>query len=870
MIRALLALLLAATTLGAAELEFAPNGDALVANELLRLRVSGRPGNDYGILSWVFQPTGHEMVDVLYGQTDYVKGHLLGERWDPVTQVGLPTTGNPDLGRLFVPLAHGVLPQIGDLILTQQARGAYTWTRTLIVRRDLATVEVRYHLRNESAPRQALGLRFFSSASPGARGPYQRKDDDIFVPLADQVVALDQALNNERFHQAYGADIFFQPDWAGQPRRGWLRADRLNATLAGNWAVQRNREHGDGLFFQLDAAALQGYYTSVGATLEPCLDPVVLAPGEEWSFTAYVGAFTGGKGRQIVGATPLYVVTQPLVVQNGRLRGELIPTFQGTLRVVVDGKAAAELPATAAAPLTLDVPAGAAWQLTALDRAGQELGTVTGEQTTLRPVQLDYRAPKRPGLGLGSVLDEDGKALRQQDLRRYTVVCPWSGSDAEKAAARAIAQRLGIGLAYESVAGPQLVVGNAAAQYVADIGQLRYSVTADWPGAGKGVIAYFANLELTAAPVILIAGSDAAGTLKAAERFTREYLADQPAAPTGFTLWPSRPDRKLYPFSRPDPTLDGRGNLPAEAPIVLQAARGEYEPAQVALTAFDELRDVKVTATPLTHATTGAVLDTKRSLTPQRRRLDTVGIRWVEYFPLDRKDGWAGYPDPLLEQPERTIPAGESRPLWLTVFVPETAPAGTYRSTLTATNGSFTATIPLEVQVWDFNLPLAGRRALHGAGPLPQHPQPAGHRARHPAADRQFRGARHARHPPGAGAQCALALQPRGRLQGQGNALAAGQRGRLPGHGRLPPAGHRHLVRQGGRAVQAGVPGLCQDRGGPVLRVQEGVSEALRGAPAAGGQRADPELLRGGDAGPLQALAGPAGLGRPLRLQGGG
>jgi hypothetical protein len=376
-------------------------------------------------------------------------------------------------------------------------------------------------------------------------------------------------------------------------------------------------------------------------------------------------------------------------------------------------------PATPTAALSVNTAVPADWRLAAVDRQGLVIGSYNAAGlTTLRPLTIaDKPAPERPPVPDHGVVVTGEAGLARTDWTGFTVVCPWLAADSEKAAARALAQRLGLGLAWDNVGGSQILIGSADNQLIADLGQLRAAVSTDWPGAGKGVVASFDSTELTEAPMILLAGSDPAGTLQAVAYYTEDFLPKQAKPPTGFTLWASRPDRKLFPYSRPMPLPDGRTipsakgqpePMPADAPIRLQAARGEYEPAQVGLTAFSELRDVVLTVDPLVNDTTGEALTTKKSLTTARKRLEPVSVRWVDFFPLDRENGWAGYPDPLLYQPERTIPVGETRALWLTVFVPETAPAGRYHSQVTATANGVSQSIPLSVEVWDFTLPLDG------------------------------------------------------------------------------------------------------------------------------------------------------------------
>lgn len=687
---------------------FEKDGTALFENALIRVAVAGQPSFDKGaVRQWLFKPTGHEMVDVLFGQTDYVEGHVLGERWDAVAATGLPG-GAPEIGTLYAPIEQGVAADGSGAILVQESRDKYRFRRTITLRRDLAALEVRYELANESADRKAFGLRLHTAWSPGARGKYQRKDDTIFLATDKGVVALDQALNNDQFQQKFGADMFFRPGWETEPRREWTAPGRVNATLTGNWAAQVSRANGDGLYVVIGKDALLGFYNCPGTTLEPVLRPTTLARGESWSAMAYVGSFSGASGRQVADANPLFVVCKALEFANGRLSGEVLPAFLGKLRVLDGGgRVAAEYPATPTQAVVIaSAVGGPGWTLEAADRTGLTIGSVTAAgEVALRPVTARTEAPKPPRFSGEVYRPEESRGAIAAFLKGDggTVVCPWSATDEEKTQARALARTLGWGLAWQSPVAPnaggrQLLIGSARDSVVNDIGRLKHSLSAEWPGAGRGAILYYDNVELTQEPMVVIAGSDPAGAVKAAAQFADMFLKEV-QAPAGFAFWASRPDRKIYPHSR---------RLPGDPEkIVVHMAKGEYEPAQVVLTAFDELKDVTVSNTPVVNAATGKELVRKYG-SPRRAVNGPLWVRWVGYAPTDRPEGWAGDPDPLFEQPERGIPAGASQSLWLTFIMPEGADAGVYTSSISARSGDTTLTIPIEIHVWDFVLPNDG------------------------------------------------------------------------------------------------------------------------------------------------------------------
>ncbi len=126
----------------------------------------------------------------------------------------------------------------------------------------------------------------------------------------------------------------------------------------------------------------------------------------------------------------------------------------------------------------------------------------------------------------------------------------------------------------------------------------------------------------------------------------------------------------------------------------IQAARDEFEPFQLVVRA----PSAQTLAVSISNFTNGSAVIPAADVTLHR----------VDYVPLSRlSDSWGritDWPDALYPiAPGGTIafPAGVNQPLWFTVHVPRTAAAGLYRATVTIG----TATVPVELEVWDFALP---------------------------------------------------------------------------------------------------------------------------------------------------------------------
>ncbi|MBL8012459.1 MAG: DUF4091 domain-containing protein [Candidatus Omnitrophica bacterium] len=135
--------------------------------------------------------------------------------------------------------------------------------------------------------------------------------------------------------------------------------------------------------------------------------------------------------------------------------------------------------------------------------------------------------------------------------------------------------------------------------------------------------------------------------------------------------------------------------------IELSAGRNEYESAQVVVFPHKDLTNVKVQFSPLTDQKSGITFDSKN-----------ISIRKVGYVPTGEPYypvKYVGFwPDPLMPQEKVDVAKDTFQPLWLTVYIPENAPAGNYQGVITVTADQIPAqTLPLQLRVYDFALPLA-------------------------------------------------------------------------------------------------------------------------------------------------------------------
>lgn len=131
-----------------------------------------------------------------------------------------------------------------------------------------------------------------------------------------------------------------------------------------------------------------------------------------------------------------------------------------------------------------------------------------------------------------------------------------------------------------------------------------------------------------------------------------------------------------------------------EKPLLIQAARGEFEAFQVVIQSPTD-RDLAVTISDLVN---------EKAVIPASQ----VQLFRVDYVPLTQLSDFYGrtvdWPDPLfpLSPGDRVhLRAGENQPLWVRIEVPTGVPAGTYAGIIALGQ----TVVPYALEVWDFSLP---------------------------------------------------------------------------------------------------------------------------------------------------------------------
>ena len=157
---------------------------------------------------------------------------------------------------------------------------------------------------------------------------------------------------------------------------------------------------------------------------------------------------------------------------------------------------------------------------------------------------------------------------------------------------------------------------------------------------------------------------------------------------------------------------DARPTRAADA-VELTAARNEHEAAQIVFKAIEPVAELRGEWGSLKlKAPAGRSRDKRGHEIPA----DHLSWSFVGYVPVARnsqntpaeelvRQAPADFPDPLLEETTIAVPAGQCQPLWLTVRVPQDAPAGRYDGSFRLITASGADEVPVTLQVFDFEVP---------------------------------------------------------------------------------------------------------------------------------------------------------------------
>ena len=432
---------------------------------------------------------------------------------------------------------------------------------------------------------------------------------------------------------------------------------------------------------------------------------VALAPGERVSASFYC---VGSQGlRNIKRADPLFTYeVEPAIAIEGdtvRLRGKFACCYEGELRFLIDPGNGREprvvhsLTNQPDVPLALEVNKqmpGARGQLVVevVDPKAKTKVAELREGRLIehwRPAGVPSLPSQRPPLH-GDVAYHEGELARAVALVKARNFMIPAGGCAEEV--RKLAGGVGTRLGLSTNPTGQnkwavgfrdrdlVLIGGPSDNWLAGrLEQVTEAVSANWPGPGKGLIRVFETCEaFDGRTVVLVAGSDLAGTQKAADLLIER--AGPAAPPTkGFAVWAANPMDKVLPGAR---------NREDRSVLRIAAGRNEYQPGKIAITAWEDLADLEVEVGPLAG--------------PNGAQLPAPRVAMVNLFEFKNLHT---VPDELHERPAERIEAGQTRCVWLDFHVPVDAAPGEYTGEARITLGGRTKRMPIQFTVWAFALP---------------------------------------------------------------------------------------------------------------------------------------------------------------------
>jgi len=156
--------------------------------------------------------------------------------------------------------------------------------------------------------------------------------------------------------------------------------------------------------------------------------------------------------------------------------------------------------------------------------------------------------------------------------------------------------------------------------------------------------------------------------------------------------------------------------------ISLYSAKNEYEPFQIIVKAptSNSLSDVNVTVSDLIGPNSAVISADNINLYREHYVYVTQGS-YASEAASNKPLGPGWYPDALipfvdpvtrvdlsgpLDAVPFNLPNEENQPIWIDIFTPTNTPAGLYHGTATVTSNQGSSTVTINLNVWNFSLPL--------------------------------------------------------------------------------------------------------------------------------------------------------------------
>lgn len=139
----------------------------------------------------------------------------------------------------------------------------------------------------------------------------------------------------------------------------------------------------------------------------------------------------------------------------------------------------------------------------------------------------------------------------------------------------------------------------------------------------------------------------------------------------------------------------------AQTVVKVDAARNEYESAQVVVTSAPGIKSLRVSASKL-EGPSGVAPRVSAAflgfIPVAKGSAEVPAELLIAKAPID-------VPDPILETKSVEVKPGASQPIWLTIYVPKRATPGSYTGTISVQADSITSEIPISVTVHPVTVP---------------------------------------------------------------------------------------------------------------------------------------------------------------------
>lgn len=152
--------------------------------------------------------------------------------------------------------------------------------------------------------------------------------------------------------------------------------------------------------------------------------------------------------------------------------------------------------------------------------------------------------------------------------------------------------------------------------------------------------------------------------------------------------------------------MDENKNITRSPEIKFEAARQEYEHIQICLRSSRKISGITVKFSDL-RGRDGII--SKENLSWRQVTYVNCKAQSKKFqYRYEAKPGW--WPDPLIEAASFNLEPGITQPVWLALYVPKGTKPGIYKGGVTiAYKQTAIAEIPVQVEVWNIDLPNPGR-----------------------------------------------------------------------------------------------------------------------------------------------------------------